>query len=216
MSDTKKFLVTAGIDVQDSGIGVSIFRHQIAPGETEALRADLGDKPFVHPGNLSAKDLSKYLRDLAGRISLVEELQVDSARYQEMAPCAQRRFEEARAELLEVEGLLSQATTLFPESQEEASCEPTPELDPLKAPLAVAEQQLQSHGLAEPAGATRSPRPREIETLQALLSESLIEVWGEVPETLTATAASFGMAVRVAFDELYGPVTAVCSPVFSD
>jgi len=37
MSDTKEFLVTAGVDVQANGIGVSIFRHQIPLGETQEL-----------------------------------------------------------------------------------------------------------------------------------------------------------------------------------
>jgi len=98
---------------------------------------------------------------------------------------------------------------------EDAGCELAPKLDPLKTKAAVVEPKLPDQALPSPVDAVRSPRPAEIETLQALLSESLIEVWEQVPEKLTATAAAFGMAVRVAFDELYGPVTAVSPPIFS-
>jgi len=117
MSDTKKHLVTAGVDVQANGIGVSIFRHKIPLGETEALRADLGDKPFVYPGNLNATQFEIYLREVANNLWDVRSEQETSDAYQRNAPIYRRNFEESRLKFLEEAGLLSQAATLFPESQ---------------------------------------------------------------------------------------------------
>ncbi|WVV61730.1 hypothetical protein NUH87_26680 [Pseudomonas batumici] len=127
---------------------------------TKAIKEDgsaeviLGEKPFVHPGNLSATEFSKYLRDIAGQISRIAELQVDSARYQQAAPIAQRRFEVAKDELLEAAGLLSQAATLFPEIPEESlqwayqesrnSPAPAPRQDLLDDSLCRHEEQKKS------------------------------------------------------------------------
>ena len=189
---------------------------------TKAIKEDrrtgvvLGEEPFVHPGNLSIRDFSKYLHDLSGRIAMVAELQADSARYQEAAPAARRRFEAAKDELLAEEPLLSLAITLFPESQAAASYASEPNTDLSRANLSVNEQGQCIQGFSKPVNGIRSPTQAEIETLQAVISSQLAELWNEGQGPLTATAVLVAAAVRGAFEELYRPATPIVAPDFSD